>query len=116
MLLLLSGAAGAVWGASHPTWHWAVEIAQLNAGIVQYGPASPMALLGGQIWSLVHQLVAVFLVSGGTERAASLVLSAVTGMLSVQALAMFGYALLRDAWLAGAGTFVVLGHGQQTTV
>jgi hypothetical protein len=62
----------------------------------------------GQVWSLIHQTAAAFLYAGGSERAASLMLSAIIGMLSVQSLSMFAFALLRDSRLSAVVTLVIL--------
>jgi len=106
-VLLTSGAAGAVLGWLHADWQWAVEHAQVFAGIVSYPPDSPVALQHARLWSLIPQIGAVLLRAGVSEMALSKLLSAALGLVSLQAVAMTVYALGRDVRIAVGGALVI---------
>jgi hypothetical protein len=92
-VLLVSGALGFHLGyAKFPDWQVPVETAQVLAGLVTYPHETPFYVYHVKLWTLLHQICALFLLSGVSEIALSRMLSGVMGMLSFQALAMFGYA------------------------
>jgi hypothetical protein len=108
-VLLISGALGFwVGSVGFPTWAIAVESAQVVAGLVKYPATNPFYIYHTRIWTLVVQLSAALLRAGVSEIALSRLWSGVIGMVSVQALAMFAYAVGGDALLAIGAAFVVL--------
>jgi hypothetical protein len=107
-VLALSGALGFTLGAiKFPTWHVAVETAQVVAGIVHYPAGNPFYIYHVKLWTILHQICAVLLLSGVSEISLSIVLSGVLGMLSFQALAMISYALSADVALSVLAPFVI---------
>lgn len=108
-VLIASGAAGyCVWRYGVPDWQVAVESAQAIAGIVQYPHENPFFIYHWKLWTLVHQVCAVFLWFGISERTVSEVLSGIIGMVSFQALAMVVYAFSRSVVVALAALAVIV--------
>lgn len=104
----ISGAAGFRIGyVSFPTWHVAVQTAQVLAGIVHFPRDNPEYIYHTKLWTLLHQLIAPLLMWGVSERQVSLLLSGVLGMLAFQALALVTFALSRNALLAIGAAFLV---------
>src|SRR5438067_2653379 len=90
-----------------PDWQVAVETSQVIAGLVRYPAAAPFFIYHIKLWTILHQILAMFLRLGVSEIRLSLVVSGVLGMVTFQALSMVVYALSRDAWLAiGAPAFI----------
>ncbi len=110
-MLGASGALGVLFGLAHADWQWAVEHAQVLAGVVAYPPESPVALAHAKLWSLTSQLGAMLLSSGVSEIGLSKLISGVMGLVSFQAIAAMVYALSRDAVLAVGATVLVLVSG-----
>lgn len=107
--LLVSGLLGFRIGmAGYPTWSVAVETAQVVAGIVQYPADSPFYIYHTKLWTVLHQIGALALLSGMSEIAVSKLLSGLLGMVSFQALTMIVYALSRDVLLAIGAAFVIV--------
>lgn len=107
-MLLGSGAIGFFLGAvRQPTWHDAIEPAQVLAGIVQYPPDNPVYLYSTHTWTVLHQICAALLRAGLSERALTLMLSGWVGLLSLQALAVIIFTLSDDVALAILGPFVI---------
>lgn len=104
---MVSGTTGALLGWLHADHQWAVEHAQVLAGIVAYPPDSPVALQHAKLWSLIPQIGAVLLRAGMSELALSMLLSSALGLVSLQAVAMTIYALGRDARIAIGGALVI---------
>ena len=100
LTLGVSGVFGLWAGLAHAEWQWAVEFAQMGAGLVHQTADNPFLVLHAKLWSLVTQVVTVALAAGVSERAASYLVSAAAGMLSCQALAMLAFALCRTFWVA----------------
>ena len=92
LTLALSGAFGLWAGLAHAEWQWAVELAQIGAGIVRPPADNTFVVLHARLWTLLHQVSAVALAAGLSERALSFVLSGLAGMVSCQALAMLAFA------------------------
>jgi hypothetical protein len=111
VVLAVSGVLGFLFGLGHADWQWAVEHAQVLAGVVTYPPDSPVAIAHAKLWSLTSQLGAVLLSMGVPEIALSKVISGVMGLVSFQAIAAIVYALSRDTLLAVGGVFVVFVSG-----
>ena len=98
VVLAFSGLLGFwIGGVRLPSWHVAVESAQVVAGLVQYPRDNPFYIYHTKLWTVLHQIGAVLLRAGVSEIALSRILSGVLGMLSFQALSMFVWALSRDA-------------------
>ncbi len=94
LILGLTGALGFALGYwVYPCWQVAVQVAQVVAGIVQYPPESPYYLFSTKAWTLFHQICALFLSLGFSEKALSLCLSGVMGAISFQALGLAVFAL-----------------------
>jgi hypothetical protein len=109
LVLLSSGIAGFWIGTvAFPEWQVAVETAQVVAGVVHYPSVTPAYLYHTSLWTVLHQVLAVPLRMGVSESQLSLVVSGLLGMMSLQALSMFVYALSRDAVLALVAAMVVL--------
>ncbi|CAN5766008.1 hypothetical protein BH24ACI5_BH24ACI5_20510 [soil metagenome] len=107
-VLLAGGALGFHLGYTRfPDWQGPVETAQVLAGLVSYPHETPFYIYHVKLWTLLHQICALLLLSGVSEIALSRLLSGVMGMLSFQALAMFGYAFSRVA-LASVGAAVLV--------
>lgn len=91
--LLASGALGFHLGyARFPDWQVPVESAQVLAGLVTYPEETPFYVHHMKLWTVLHQVCAVFLRAGVSEIGLSRVVSGLLGMLSLQALAMFTFA------------------------
>jgi hypothetical protein len=100
LTLVVSGVFGLWAGLAHAEWQWAVEFAQMGAGLVQQAPDNPFLVLHAKLWSLITQIVTVALQTGLSERAASYLVSGVAGLLSCQAIAMLTFAMCRRFWVA----------------
>jgi hypothetical protein len=112
LVLVISGVLGFRVGlVGFPSWHVAVETAQVTAGLVTYPPDNPFFIYHVQLWTGLHQVLAVLLRLGVSELALSVILSGVLGMVSVQALSMVVYAMSRDASLAIAAAFLLFYAG-----
>ena len=107
-MLLVSGLLGFRIGmVGFPDWQVAVETSQVIAGLVKYPAGNPFFIYHVKLWTVLHQMLAPFLLLGVSEIRLSLVISGVLGMVTFQALSMVVYALSRDAWLAiGAAAFI----------
>jgi hypothetical protein len=101
VILLVSGALGFRIGiAGYGEWQVAVETAQVVARLVQYPSGNPFYVYHTKVWSILHQLLAVLLWSGLSERTLSLLVTGVLGMVSFQALSLFVYAFSGDVLLS----------------
>src|SRR5262245_9742593 len=100
LTLVVSGVFGLWAGLAHAEWQWAVEFAQMGAGLVHQSPDNPFLVLHAKLWSLITQVVTVALRAGLSERTASYLVSGVAGVLSCQALAMLTFAMCRRFWVA----------------
>lgn len=109
-VLILSGLCGAFMGTL-PRLQSAVESAQVLAGLVQYPPDNPFYLYHIKSWTLLHQVPAFVLQLGVSERAVSVILGALFGMMSFQALALCCYAIGRNTIVALALPFVAVASG-----
>jgi hypothetical protein len=108
LVLAASGIGGLHAGiVTFPDWQVAVETAQVVAGMVDYPPENPFYLYHLKLWTILHQICALLLLSGVSEIALSKILSGLIGMVSLQALALIVYALGRDTLLAIGAAFLI---------
>ena len=99
--LVASGALGFHLGYTRfPDWQIPVESAQVLAGLVVYPHETPFYVHHMKLWTLLHQVCAVFLKAGVSEIELSKLVSGMLGMLSLQALTMFSFAFCRRALLS----------------
>ena len=107
-VLVAAGAIGFILGMGrHADWQDAVEPAQVLAGLVQYPAGNPVREYSLRAWTVVHQALAALLYLGAQERALSLVISGVLGMLSFQALGLVVFAISRDIVLSSLSPFLI---------
>lgn len=111
-VLAVSGVLGFRVGAvGFPDWQVAVESAQVAAGLVEYPPGNPFYIYHTKLWTVLHQVLAVLLLSGVSEISLSVLVSGLLGMVSFQALSMVVYALAGDPLLAiGSAPLVFFGR------
>ncbi len=107
-VLVISGILGFRVGiVGFPDWQVAVETTQVIAGFVRYPAGNPFFIYHIKLWTIVHQICALLLLSGVSEIRLSLMLSGVLGMVTFQALSMVVYALSADVLLAiGAAVLI----------
>src|SRR4051812_16940439 len=67
VVLASSGAVGFLLGELHPSWHDALEPAQVLAGLVRYPIPTPVYLYSVQTWTVIHQVLALALLAGLSE-------------------------------------------------
>ncbi|MBX7166148.1 MAG: hypothetical protein K1X74_07345 [Pirellulales bacterium] len=91
-----SGFLGIVAGLAASDWQVAVETAQVLADQVIYPTETSFEIYHYSGWSLLNQLSALLLQAGLSAKSASLVLSALGGMLAFQSLSLVSLALGGD--------------------
>ena len=94
-----------------PALQVAVESSQVVAGLVQYPPGNAFYIYHTKVWTILHQIGALFLLAGVSELALSRAISGLLGMAAFQALAIVVYALSRNALLAIASSIVIVVTG-----
>jgi hypothetical protein len=100
-VLGVTGAIGfAVGVLVEPTWQDVIEPAQVLAGLVPYPSDNPVFIYSTSTWTLLHQIPALLLRAGLSERALAVLLSGLSGLISFQALGIVILALSEDAALA----------------
>lgn len=108
-LLVVSGALGLGVGLAFSGWQACVETAQVMAGLVRYPGDNPVFIYHVKLWTILVQVCALLLKAGLSEITVSTIISGLTGMLSLQALAMVVYALSRRVVLSiGAACLIVV--------
>ncbi len=101
LVFLITGTAGFLLGLFiYPTLQHAVEGAQAVSGIVQYTAPSPFYDYQIQLWTVSHQLLALLLKAGLSERTLCLLTSGFLGMISFSALGLATLAVSEDTPLA----------------
>ena len=93
IILLISGFFGALLGLLHAQYQWLIEPTQILAGLVKYPHSNPFYIISTKTWNIIHQILALALNLGISERTLSFLLSSIVGMVSFQALAVFSIAL-----------------------
>jgi hypothetical protein len=107
-VLLVSGLLGFCVGMFRfPTWQVAVETSQVVAHLVKYPAGNPFYIYHTKLWTVLHQICALFLLAGVSEITLSRILSGLLGMASFQALALVVYALSTDVLLAVMVPFLI---------
>jgi hypothetical protein len=108
VVLMASGALGWYLGVgAFADWQVAVESAQVVAGLVAYPAGNPFYVYHTKLWTILHQILALPLTAGVSERTLSILVSGALGMVSFQALSLIAYAIGRDVLLAiGAATLI----------
>jgi hypothetical protein len=111
-VLLASGAFGFLCGAwLQPTWQVVIEPSQIFAGLVTYPPNSPAALFAARSWTILHQLTALAMTAGVTERVLAITWSGLVGVLSFQALALTALAMGTSRPVAALTPLLVFASG-----
>jgi hypothetical protein len=107
-VLILSGVLGWHVGAgAFADWQVAVESAQVVAGLIEYPAGNPFYVYHTKLWTILHQVLAVLLAAGVSERTLSIAVSGLLGVVSFQALSLIAYALSGDVLIAaGASAFI----------
>lgn len=109
VVLLVTGILGFRVGyVQFPDWQVAIETAQVVARLVRYPSPTPFSLYHAELWTILHQLLALLLRIGFTEIVLSKLLSGVLGMLSLQALAAIVYAVSGDALVSIGATGLLM--------
>lgn len=107
-ILLISGFSGFCLGVfGYPMWQVAVEPAQIIAGLVQYPQQNPNYIYQAKLWTILHQIGALFLYIGISEKTLSYFIGGITGMISYQALALLVFCLSRDYLITTISPFMV---------
>jgi len=107
-VLLFSGALGWHVGAgAFADWQVAVESAQVVARLVHYPPGNPFYVYHTKLWTVLHQVLAVLLAAGFSERTLSVAVSGLLGIVSFQAVSLLTYALSGDALIAAGASALV---------
>lgn len=100
-VLWVSAFVGFCYGIlNHNYGQKAVEGAQVVAGLVHYPPFNPFYLYQMKVWTLLHQIPAIFLWLGMDEIKLSLLISGCMGLLAFQALALILFAFSGNRWSA----------------
>ena len=108
-VLVGSGAIGFFMGAvAYPTWHDALEPAQVLAGLVTYPQHNLVYIYSTRTLTVLHELLALLLSSGVSERTLALLLSGAIGMLSLQALGLVVLAVSGHVQLATLSPVFIL--------
>jgi len=81
-------------------WQIAVESAQVVAGVVEYPANNPFYMYHIKAWTLLHQLPALLLACGVSERVLSMLIACAASVLVEQALGLITYAFSRDRLVA----------------
>jgi hypothetical protein len=98
-VMLFSGLCGVYFGLT-TTWQIAVESAQVLAGIVTYPPDNPFFMYHVKSWTLLHQIPALLLSAGLSERVVAYILGCTAAVLSFESLALCTFAFSRSRHVA----------------
>lgn len=110
-VLIVCGVIGAIVGLCHAEMQDAVEIAQVHAGVVPFAVTDPFYVFAMRLWSLQHQIAALMLHWGVSERAVSALMSAGMGALTFQALGVTALAAGARTSIACAAPGAILALG-----
>jgi hypothetical protein len=103
-----SAAIGFVLGVAYVDLQWAVEHAQVLAGLVRYPLQDPIGVVQAGPWSLVSQIAAMGLRLGLAETQVSWLLSGILGALSCLAIATTVFAITGREFLSLGVLFVII--------
>src|SRR5437763_9801883 len=92
LVLIVTGLGGGLLGAGTGL-QLPVESAQVLAGLVKYPADNPFYMYHIKSWTILHQVCAVLLWGGLSERTVSVFLAGLVGMVSFQALALCALAV-----------------------
>jgi hypothetical protein len=107
-VLCVSGVLGFHLGAvTVPDWQVPVETAQVVAGLVDYPAGNPFYIYHTKLWTVLHQVLALCLTAGVSERTLSIAVAGLVGMVSFQGLSLLVYALSRDLPVAVAAPALI---------
>jgi hypothetical protein len=113
-LAVLAVTIGAGIGLARADWQWAVEIAQISAGIVRYDAHDVQAHVAASLWTIVEQLTAIGLAAGTSEAALSHILSGAESGLAMLGLSLVAFVLCRRTLVALASALVLFWTGFAT--
>lgn len=105
-LLWLSGAFGLILGSNGAfgilgeSWEAAISTAQVLNGLVRFPAGSLGYDYHASVFSITNYIACLFLAITDSETASSVLLSALLGLLAMQALAMSLFVVIRNAFLA----------------
>ena len=99
MVMLFAGLCGLYFGLT-TTWQIAVESAQVLAGIVKYPSDNPFYMYHVKSWTLLHQIPALLLTAGISERVVSHLLGCTAAVLSFESLALCALTFSRNRFVA----------------
>jgi hypothetical protein len=109
VLLAASGLIGfAIAAGRFATWQAAVEASQVLGGVVEYPAGNPFYVYQRQLWTVLHQVLALLIRAGVPELVLSYAVSGLIGMISFQALSMLVFAFGGDLLLSLAVPALVL--------
>ena len=101
MVLFVGGVTGLYFGLNCG-WQIAVESAQVVAGIVEYPVDNPFYMYHVKAWTLLHQVPALLLACGLSERVVSLLIACTASILFQQAFGLICYSFSRDRLISCA--------------
>lgn len=108
LLLVISGAFGAVLGTVSATWQAPNENAQVLMRMLPYDPASPVYAFQVTAFSLVNHVTWFFLALTNSEIASSILLSALLGMVTLQTVAMLMFFVIQNSYVAVIAALVAV--------
>jgi hypothetical protein len=100
MLLLLSGVVGVVLGLLTATWQTPIETSQVLLGLVRHEPTAVPYAYHASVFSVVNYIGCLFLALTDSEVSSSILLAGLMGVLSMQALALVVFFVLRNTYQA----------------
>jgi hypothetical protein len=99
-LVLFVGAVCGVCYGLNANWQIAVESAQVLAGTVEYPVDNPFYMYHIKSWTLLHQIPALLLAGGMSERVVSMMIACTSSVLGMQAFGLISFAFSRDRLVA----------------
>jgi hypothetical protein len=107
VVLFTSGLIGGCIGLYNATWQYSVEMGQMLAGIVRYPVENPNYMNNVKVFTIVNQISAILLYFLDSEKAASILISGLLGVVSFQAISVFIFALNRNVAISILGTIFI---------
>jgi hypothetical protein len=106
-VMAFAGLCGIYFGLT-TTWQIAVESAQVLAGVVTYPDDNPFYMYHVKSWTLLHQIPALLLSVGLSERVVSHLIGCAAAVLCVESLALVTFAFSRNRLVACGAPLVCL--------